>query len=225
MTTHKLSPQQAFLIYSMLFGTTQDEREPLWSDTKIKSPQLLRNLIDDGLVKAEPRAGRRGRFLTLTPKGKQWALENLGTAELMKTARASALLQRVLYLLRDVVGGDIGMLLRLTSGIGSRATITDPPVRVSAATTDTAATGIEDRIRAAYFSLTNGASKQRVLLKDLRARVNAPRPELDQTLLAMQKEQKLVLMKLDNPSEVTADDDAAALHIAGNPRHLLLFQA
>lgn len=79
-------------------------------------------------------------------------------------------------------------------------------------------------IREAYLEATNGAVKQRVLLKDLRPRVGVQRDDFDQALLSMQRQSKVVLMGLDNPLERTPEVEAAALHIAGNPRHLVYFQ-
>jgi len=83
---------------------------------------------------------------------------------------------------------------------------------------------IAQQIRMAYLEATHGAVKERVLLKDLRPRVGVQRDDFDQALLSMQKQNQIVLMGLDNPVECTPEVEAAALHIAGNPRHLVYFQ-
>jgi hypothetical protein len=83
---------------------------------------------------------------------------------------------------------------------------------------------IGKQIRQAYLSETRGAVKERVLLKDLRPKVGVQREDFDQALLAMQQQSEIVLMGLDNPMERTPEVEAAALHIAGHPRHLVYFQ-
>ena len=44
-------------------------------------------------------------------------------------------------------------------------------------------------------------------------------------LLEMQVAGRLVLYKLDNPTEITREDEQAALFIAGQPRHLVYLEA
>jgi hypothetical protein len=220
----KVSPQQAFLIYSMLFGTTPEEREPTLKQAPIAAKKR-EELVKAKLIRKEKREGSRATFLALTSEGHDWAAENLG-ATLVPTKRAGRVLQSVLSLLRAVVQGDTMKLSTFAAGI----TVTKGNESARRAATPVAnsvgeTAGIEARIRSAYFGLTRGAAKQRVLLKDLRPQVNAPRNILDVALLELQRQQKLVLMMLDNPSEVTPADEAAALHIAGHARHLLYFQA
>jgi hypothetical protein len=84
---------------------------------------------------------------------------------------------------------------------------------------------LEARVREACLNLAQGHTKQRIRLTDLRREVHAPREVVDQALTAMQNSGKLVLMRLDNPAELTQEDDAAALSIAGNPRHLVYLEA
>jgi hypothetical protein len=48
-----------------------------------------------------------------------------------------------------------------------------------------------------------------------------PRRQLDEVLLSMQEADALVLYKIDDPTDVAAEDEAAALRIAGEPRHIL----
>lgn len=218
-----LTPQQAFLIYSMVFGDGPDGREPMQSKAGLdKKPREA--LVQAGLIRKEKRPGSAATRLVLTPAGYRWAAANLG-GELMKTARAAPLLRAVLGRLRPVVEGNPDVLASLADGKGLSRPATSQergPAKLSVAD---GAPRVESRIRDAYLSLTHGAVKQRVLLKDLRSRVDAPRPAVDDALLAMQEQRLLVLMKLDNPTELTPADEAAALHIAGHPRHLVYFQA
>jgi hypothetical protein len=85
--------------------------------------------------------------------------------------------------------------------------------------------GIQGQIRAAYFDITGGQSKDRVLLNDLRRKVGVTREDFDQALLGMQKDDA-VLMGLDNPMERTPDvEDAAIELIGGNKRHLVYIKS
>jgi hypothetical protein len=40
----------------------------------------------------------------------------------------------------------------------------------------------------------------------------------------MQRSGRIVLYKLDNPAEISAEDEAAALFIAGEPRHIVYLE-
>jgi len=44
-------------------------------------------------------------------------------------------------------------------------------------------------------------------------------------LLAMQTAGQVVLYKLDNNAEISADDERAALYIEGQPRHVVYLEA
>ena len=67
-----------------------------------------------------------------------------------------------------------------------------------------------------------GSSAKRVRLSQLRDRLaDVRRQDLDNTILGMQGQSKLVLYALDNPSEITAQDQHAAILIGREPRHIL----
>jgi hypothetical protein len=109
---------------------------------------------------------------------------------------------------------------RATAAGVSRETITrNKPARP-------AASKLEHRIEAIGFELGGNQWQQRVRLSLLRAKLgDVPRATLDRTLLEMQRADRLVLYRLDNPREVNRADEAAALDIAGHPRHLAYFIA
>jgi hypothetical protein len=65
-----------------------------------------------------------------------------------------------------------------------------------------------------------GGGFNRLMLTDFRKRASRlGRTKQDAELKRLQTEGKIVLMRNDNPFELTAADNAAALMIAGNPRH------
>lgn len=215
------NPQQAFLIFSMIFGRSASEREPSFSAAPIdKAPRD--ELEREGFIKFE-RRGRTGHVL-LEDKAWAWAAENLsaklppgrpkkkpaaqpsGKSKKKRETKpnASDLLRAVLSHLHDYLRKSDHALADLVS----RGSSDD----------------LEHRVRGACLDLAHGAVKERVRLKDLRAKLPTARDELDAALLRMQTEGKLVLYRMDNPAELTPEDEVAALYIAGNPRHLVYLE-
>lgn len=81
---------------------------------------------------------------------------------------------------------------------------------------------LPSRIRAAYLAVTGGELNTRALLKDLRPHLSdVSRADQDAAMLTMQREGKAVLFRQDNGATLTAADREAALHICGEPRHIL----
>jgi hypothetical protein len=81
-----------------------------------------------------------------------------------------------------------------------------------------------EQIRDACLELTGGKLRERIRLAELRRKLPANRESLDRGLFAMQASGTLVLFRMDNPAEITEDDESAALFIAGNPRHLVYLE-
>jgi hypothetical protein len=83
-----------------------------------------------------------------------------------------------------------------------------------------------ERIRSAALELAGGQPRTRVRLRDLRARLNdMPRAQLDRELMELQRAGSLVLYRIDDPTDVTKDDELAALQVAGFPRHILYLES
>jgi hypothetical protein len=81
---------------------------------------------------------------------------------------------------------------------------------------------VASRVHDVALSLAGGVYKRRVRLRDVRLELaDVPRRQLDEVLLSMQEADALVLYKIDDPTDVAAEDEAAALRIAGEPRHIL----
>lgn len=78
------------------------------------------------------------------------------------------------------------------------------------------------RIRAAYLAVTGGRLNTRALLKTLRPHLpDVPGDALDAALKAMQADGTVRLYRIDNRVEITDQDRAAAVQVAGEPRHIL----
>jgi hypothetical protein len=87
-----------------------------------------------------------------------------------------------------------------------------------------AATTLANRVERCGYALGNNRWKERVRLSALRAILpGVTRRELDRVLLEMQRADRLVLYRLDNPRELTPADKAAAMDVGGYPRHLVYF--
>jgi hypothetical protein len=83
-----------------------------------------------------------------------------------------------------------------------------------------------ERIRIAALDLAGGQPRTRVRLRDLRVRLDdVPRAQLDRELMEMQRIGSLVLYRIDDPTDVTKDDELAALQVAGYPRHILYLES
>jgi hypothetical protein len=82
------------------------------------------------------------------------------------------------------------------------------------------------RIEEACLFLAGGSRKTRVRLSALRQALGSiERDALDDALLKLQDEGRLVLYRDDNTSALTDDDHRAALTVGGAPRHLVYLEA
>jgi len=208
------NPQQALLIFSMLFGNEPEQREPQQSKCGIAATPR------EALVKKKfLKKVQRGRtaFLVLTDEGREWALQNLFCRLPERGPRPKAILARLNKALMPILNDRWDEVARRLNIC--RESEPDPE-----SAEDVTVESIQGQIREAYLGLTGGKTKQRVLFSDLRPKVPVVSDDFDQAVLSLQAQQKVVLAGLDNPVERTPDVEAAAIHIAGNPRHLLYFQ-
>jgi hypothetical protein len=82
------------------------------------------------------------------------------------------------------------------------------------------------QIETACVSLGGGARKARVRLSALReALPSISRQQMDTALVALQRQQRVVLYRDDNTRSLTAEDHAAALTVGDSPRHLIYLEA
>ena len=82
---------------------------------------------------------------------------------------------------------------------------------------------MEDSVARAYLSVSKGQMNVRVRIADLRHLLDSiPRLKLDQALLDMASSGKASLYRLDNPTEIHAEDrDAVLLTPSGEERHIV----
>ena len=81
-------------------------------------------------------------------------------------------------------------------------------------------------MKRAYLDASGGRWDVRVRMADMRKKlVDIPPKSLDAILRKMQLDQKLVLYPLDEPSEISPEDDAAAVAAGGRKNHILYMTA
>jgi hypothetical protein len=85
---------------------------------------------------------------------------------------------------------------------------------------------IDSRVREAYLALSGGRYAQRVRLSQLRNYFDdCPRLELDEALIRMMRDDRLTLMRLDDPLEIEPEDEKSALVSGGQQNHILYMKA
>lgn len=213
----RLKEKQGVLLLHLIAAPGGAARQTELTDRKIAcGPEVRGPLERAGLIATR----RQGRGNVIESTDKVWSEAGAGLADLLPEdaegagavlrawlGRIGALLAREHKTLADLMTGD------------ARPVVPKPPINAGA--TETVA-DLHPRIRAAYLSVTGGQLNVRALLKDLRPHLaDLPRDTLDRALLAMQREEKAVLFRQDNGAALTAADREAALHIAGEPRHIL----
>jgi len=213
------SPQQALLIFSMLLGEKPEQREPTQSKCGLgATPRDA--MVRKKLLRKVPPEGRGPTRLALTDEGRDWALRNLFCRLPERGVRPKAILARLNEALMPILNNQWGEVeRRLFPHDGAR-----PAEPAPESSEDITVESIQGQIRDAYLTLTGGRTKERVLFSALRPKVPVVSDDFDHAVLSLQAQQKVVLAGLDNPVERTPEVESAAIHIAGNPRHLLYFQ-
>jgi hypothetical protein len=177
-------------------------------------------LINDGLVRAERRRNAKTRgnstWIELTDQGWEWAGNNLAAPLPNRSNAGTIVLGELLHRLQVYMRSN-GLAL---------VDILDPEVAAKPAPAarkpNNGAANIRQRIRSAYLDTTNGRFNTRALLREIRAKLpDISRAVLDAELKQMQQDEQAILYQLDNRIELTDADRDAALHFAGEPRHIL----
>ncbi len=174
-------------------------------------------LRTEGLITWEKR-GRR-IWLEVTEKGWAWADQHLGADLPANSVAGSQILQAWLTRLQAFMAA---RSLALANILGPQATPApeDPPVGGPKSPADYRL--VRRRIREAYLAISGGRLNRRVLLRDLRDKLeDIERGRLDAALNQMQREQEAALYQLDNHVEITDADRSAAMYFGNEPRHIL----
>ncbi|MGO9170763.1 MAG: hypothetical protein ACLP7P_02190 [Rhodomicrobium sp.] len=200
----KLSPLEVLILWGLLGnGGAQ------WlNEIKPKlQPKSRENLQKAGLIVVEKKKNEKNRgatWIEVTDKGWAWAAENLDAKVSDRSPAAGPILEAWLKRLKAYM---------------QRSHV---PLAEIMATPRAPFPRLPERVTEAYLAISGGSWAKRVRLSQLRDRLaDIQRQDLDDTILGMQGQSKLVLYALDNPSEITTQDQHAAILIGREPRHIL----
>jgi hypothetical protein len=183
-------------------------------DTKPDPQAPARKRLEaNGVIEQEkrkpPSGGRAASFVSLTDKGWGWLGDHLDADLRTRTPAGTEVLHR--------------LLLRLKTFIEQQQLSLGDLIQPSKSEEPVGADNLEDLVTKTYLSLSGGQMNVRVRIADLRhVLASIPRPRLDQALLGMASSGKASLYRLDNPTEILAEDRDAVLHTpSGEERHIV----
>ena len=213
------TPKQTLILWALIAkgGGSFARKEDIKPEVKEFDRKAL---LKAGLISVEKRKTAKGgnaNWLEVSDKGWAWAGENLAATLPNNSSAGTVVLQ--------------GLLARLQGFMHARnislAEIIVPSF--NSATSSGQATALKqnysalrDRVRSAYKSIAGGSFNKRVLLRDLRTKLqDVSRSTLDETLLRISQEDDASLMPLDNRREITDADRQAAVRVGDEQRHIL----
>jgi hypothetical protein len=160
--------------------------------------------------KRKPSSGGRGAsFVSLTDKGWGWLGDHLDADLLTRSPAGTEVMHR--------------LLLRLKTFIEEKQLSLGDLILPGQIDESGKGDNVEQRVIEAYMALSGGQVNVRVRLADLRRHLSTiPRSRLDQALLDMESSEKASLYRLDNPTEIHAEDRDGVLHTpSGEERHIV----
>jgi len=223
----KPSPIQTLALWSLFFT---DQAPPMQSKLKPKlDPKQRKELIDAGLITLKKKG--RASYVFLTEKAWAWASDHLD-APFSHTTNAAAPFASLLSTLKKYMtaqGIPLVEMLNPSETISSdeKKALRPTPEKAPGAT---AGGGNdehrEQRVKRAYLEASGGQWDVRVRMADMRKKLmDIPPKSLDAILRKMQLDQKLILYPLDDPSEISPEDDAAVVVAGGRKNHILYMTA
>jgi hypothetical protein len=184
------------------------------------------------LIEVEKRTKQSGKrkvqamYLRLTDAGWAWCNQDMSWHKPRGKAEQflNTLLQRLKVLFeRQVAAASLADFIN-SSGPAT-STLPATPKERAAATGTSRDTKLDGRIRAACLELGGGREAVRIRIVDLRKRLaDVPSDELTEGLRQLSRSRELTFYPLDDPRQITPDDEAAAiLSSTGVPQHILYY--
>ena len=160
----------------------------------------------------------------LSDRGWAWAAGHLDAEVSPRSTAAGPILRAWLTRLKGYIANNHVALAEIIGG-QQVATGKGAPLADSHAPAQDATGGLPERIADAYLSLSGGHWARRVRIAHLRDKLkDVSRQRLDTILLDMQRQGRLALYTLDDPRQVSTDDEDAAIHIGPATRHILYME-
>ena len=195
--------KQTLVLWALLANGGEGFGNELRPEVKRAERQALH---EAGLISVEKR--KRAQWLSVTDRGWRWAEDHLSDKLPDRSYAGTFILAGWLKHLQT--------FMRVSNT--PLAEILVPKKNVGTFDYDF----LREQIRTAYLAVTGGIFNKRALLAEIRRRLpNVDRDALDNTLELMQRQGHATLMQLDNRPDITAADEAAAIHIGQEPRHIL----
>lgn len=227
---HHPDPMQSLLLWSLAVKQGTAWLADLKGALADKSKRT--SLIRAGLIveqkRPRVRVGKRTvRAIQLTLEDKGWAwLADHPHAPISQSKAAADVLQAMLGIIAVHLERNRLALADFMLPAGTESTAPSPgdsPPARNAEPDAPLSELLESRIADAYAELAHHRSAARVRLADLRRRLSdLSHEQVNSTLQKMTREGRVVLNRLDNPLEITAEDEAAKLvNGLGDPRHIM----
>jgi hypothetical protein len=224
MNEHLTTAEQR-LLWALVASAGEGFNDDLGATKKSRESLKRKRLIE---VEKQKRQSRKKKvpamYLRLTDAG--WAWCNRDMAWQKPRGRAerflNALLQRlkILFERQSAVGSLADFIVQ-----SAPATNPSPTPPTGNAPTPAPDTNLGARIRAACLELGGGREAVRIRLAELRQRfASVPADELTEVVRELSRRRELTLYPLDDPRQITPDDEAAAIHSStGVPQHILYY--
>ncbi len=217
------NPRQSLYLWKLL---AFDEGIQFGLIAPLSKASERKELEKNGLIevprekKKMPTARNPVKYVLLSEAGWAWAGRNM-EAEFSKSQESSLILHKLLSKLNNFMGHN--KEIALAELFCSPPMTKSPPAEPKKG--DPSGMDIETIIREAYQKQSSGKWNVRVRLAALRKTMpSIPGEELDAALLNMEKAEKLVLYKLDDPREIRPEDDMAAVEVLGLKRHIVYIE-
>ncbi len=218
-------PLQVLLLWKMIFS----DYEPTFSDMKpnIEKPRRdqLKNagLID--YVKKKKPNGRTANYVILTDNAWDWAVQNLDAKVSDTSPQAGPVLQDVLSKLNVYLCNQNISLYEVLRPAGENSTELAANSVVPETIKPEKIHDFEQQIRDAYFEVTGGQTRIQVRLAEIRQLLTEiSRKAIDEKLHELKKQEKILLFPLENPQEITKEDESAALFDSGRINHIIIIE-
>lgn len=197
----ELSKNQFLILWALLGRSGSAAQMDIKPDIKKPDRDALERA---GLITVQKR--ERKIWIEVDEKGWAFAAQHLDADLPERSNAGAAILRHWLVLLKEYLE---------QNGVSLADFISPPRSKTEAAP-------LPARIRAAYLDATGGRLNTQALLRDVRAKLgDVDRAALDAALIEMHRAQDVLLYPNDNRRALTEEDRAAALVIAGEPRHIL----
>ncbi|MEL7004164.1 MAG: hypothetical protein AAFN93_15700 [Bacteroidota bacterium] len=224
----KATPKQTLALWYLIALYVADNKEPTKGDFPILRGAERKPLELAGLIEYEKRErileSKRKSYpehIVLTDRAWHWA-ENNSDIKFSDSKYGVKILEK---LLPKVIANLYKREIRLTEFLLLKEEISlKDSVEVSSEKViDT--NFLEEKICEAYSKISEGDYDVGVRLAELRKHLgDLPRVNIDKILNAMGSAKKLILMPINDPQSISLEDEAAAIDVDGEKRHIIYME-